>query len=489
MYEKSYTYRDISATQTTNQVAGLVYDLPTDQSFGYTYDNMGNIATYTDANGTVTYTYDALGQLTKAEGSVTYEYSYDNAGNILSANGHTYTYGDATWADLLTAVDGHAITYDAAGNPTSYYNGTNWSFTWEHGRNLGAATNGTTSLEFTYDVDGLRTSKTVNGTKHTYYYAGGTLLRETYGDTVLDFFYAGGVPYAFKHNGTLYYYITNLQGDVMSIVDEQGNVVASYEYDPYGNVISATGDLAETNPLRYRGYYYDAETRLYYLQSRYYDPELGRFINADAYASTGQGVLGYNMFAYCGNNPVVNYDPAGTERISFHYNQFDGHSGSDGGGGGSFVPLWGIAKLLQIGKEAIVKLGSLLALVQVTLTFDPDNGDYFVYVLVDKDKNIQYVGRTKNPSARKSAHKLNPARKKLKFEIVASNLTYCQARGIEQTLMLYCHTLNKSDARNNQINGISLSNDSVDFYIKAAETAFGYTWNHFSNDVLTWLGQ
>ena len=157
-------------------------------------------------------------------------------------------------------MDGHAITYDAAGNPPNYYNGTNWTFTWEHGRSLATATAGTTHLEFTYDVDGLRTNKTVNDTKHTYYYAGGTLLRETYGDTVLDFFYAGGVPYAIKYNGTLYYYITNLQGDVMSIVDAQGAVVASYNYDPYGNILTATGDLADVNPIRYRGYVYDPET-------------------------------------------------------------------------------------------------------------------------------------------------------------------------------------------------------------------------------------
>ena len=160
-------------------------------------------------------------------------------------------------------------------------------------------------------MDGLRTSKTVNGTKHTYYYAGGTLLRETYGTNTLDFFYDGSTPYALKYNGTLYYYITNLQGDVMSIVDGTGAVVASYSYDPYGNVVTATGDLAEVNPLRYRGYYYDTETALYYLQSRYYDPEMGRFINADALISTGQGLLGNNMFAYCNNNPTRYSDPTG----------------------------------------------------------------------------------------------------------------------------------------------------------------------------------
>ena len=98
----------------------------------------------------------------------------------------------------------------------------------------------------------------------------------------------------------------------MSIIDETGTPVATYEYDPYGNIVTTTGTLAEVNPLRYRGYVYDAESGFYYLQSRYYDPEIGRFINADSYASTGQGIIGNNMFAYCNNNPAMRVD-------------FDGH--------------------------------------------------------------------------------------------------------------------------------------------------------------------
>ena len=113
------------------------------------------------------------------------------------------------------------------------------------------------------------------------------------GDTTLDFFYdSAGTPFALKHNGTTYYYVTNLQGDVLRILDETGTAVAAYAYDPWGKLLSATGTLAETNPLRYRGYYYDAETALYYLQSRYYDPTACRFLNADALVSTGQEVLG-----------------------------------------------------------------------------------------------------------------------------------------------------------------------------------------------------
>ena len=209
-------------------------------------------------------------------------------------------------------MDGETLTYDAIGNPTSYYNGTSWSFTWARGRQLATASNGTDTVSYTYDADGLRTSKTVNGTEHIYHYASGKLLRETYGTNTLDFFYdASGYPFAVKYNGDLCYYITNLQGDVMSIVDPQGEVVAEYEYDPYGNIVSQSGPLADVNPLRYRGYVYDTETQFYYLQSRYYDPELGRFINADAYCSTGQGIFGNNMFVYCGNNPAIYIDADG----------------------------------------------------------------------------------------------------------------------------------------------------------------------------------
>ena len=97
----------------------------------------------------------------------------------------------------------------------------------------------------------------------------------------------------------------------MYLIDANENTVASYEYDPYGNIVSASGTMAEINPLRYRGYYYDAELDMYYLQSRYYDPQVGRFINADACTYPDLGFLGYNLFVYCGNNPVCNVDYSG----------------------------------------------------------------------------------------------------------------------------------------------------------------------------------
>lgn len=313
-YTKTYTYRNLTSQYTSQEVSQLQYTgLSSDLNFDYTYHPAGHIATYTaPGKDKVTYTYDRQGQLLSAVGDETYTYTYDAAGNILTANGHTYTYGNTQWRDLLTAYDGETITYDASGNPLSYYNGTRWAFTWENGRSLATATNGTTNISYAYDAEGLRTAKVVNGVTHNYLYASGQLLRETYGSNTLDFFYdANGYPYALKYNGTTYYYITNLQGDVMYLIDANKNTVASYEYDPYGNIISTTGTMAQINPLRYRGYYYDAELDMYYLQSRYYDPQICRFINADSYASTGAGIIGCNMFAYCNNNPVNMVDSTG----------------------------------------------------------------------------------------------------------------------------------------------------------------------------------
>ena len=162
---------------------------------------------------------------------------------------------------------------------------------------------------------------------HEYLMQNGKVARETIrqdvGGTVLstktlDFFYDdSGRPFALNYSvdGSdfeTYYYILNLQGDVVQIIDKTGVLQAEYVYSPWGEIISAEGDLAEINPLRYRGYYYDSETGFYYLRSRYYDPENHRFINADTYASTDSGdAISCNMFAYCQNNPVMLGDENG----------------------------------------------------------------------------------------------------------------------------------------------------------------------------------
>ena len=118
-----------------------------------------------------------------------------------------------------------------------------------------------------------------------------------------------------------YYYLYNLQGDVIALADAStGKLAATYTYDAWGKIVKINGmdpeevaesSIAKINPFRYRGYYYDTETGLYYLQSRYYDPDTGRFLSPDKYTTTGQGVIGNNMFAYCNNNPIQYKDDNG----------------------------------------------------------------------------------------------------------------------------------------------------------------------------------
>ena len=592
----AYAYRDVSWNRGSAQVEFRNVRLGSDSGMllegkKYVYDDVGNLKEIRESTGDfnklVEYAYDSQNQLTseayyksgEAEAYITYNYTYDTAGNLLTVSQkkgntttllQTYTYGDAQWHDLLTAVNGQAITYDASGNPLSYGG---WSFGWQNGRQLKTASKTsdgkTETLEYSYDADGIRTSKTytvetftqvpdytvtfqadgttvktmtvedgyvlkdsdypavptktgytgewvkytsaihsnvtvqakytavvakytvffkadgftvkaiqvndgyvlqdadypevpakvgcngawekhtaaihsnvtinavyspiashytvtfkangktlktmtvadgyvlktsdyptipkragytgswpktgaihanttitavytkdsgivippqptspgeimsggegepveadapaedetvspqgmhVTGTQtvtHEYLTLNGKVARETIRTNntltaVLDFVYdESGKPFALKYstNGTsfqTYYYVLNLQGDVVKLIHYipgfEYESVATYEYDAWGNIVSSSGRLAEINPLRYRGYYYDNETGFYYLQSRYYDPANRRFISADVYASTGQGFLGTNMFAYCNNKPIINSDPSG----------------------------------------------------------------------------------------------------------------------------------------------------------------------------------
>ena len=184
--------------------------------------------------------------------------------------------------------------------------------------------NDTTPAETERTISGvLASTETVT---HEYLTQSGKVVRETIttsmDTTTLDFFYdESGRPFAFNYTPegstpNTYYYILNLQGDVVQIIDEGGVLQAEYVYSPWGEIISAEGDLAEINPLRYRGYYYDSETGFYYLQSRYYDPENHRFINADTYASTDSGnAISCNVFAYCLNDPVNRSDSDGNKSL------------------------------------------------------------------------------------------------------------------------------------------------------------------------------
>ena len=322
-----------------------------------------------------------------------------------------------------------------------------------------------------------------------------------------------------EYNGTKYAYVKNLQGDVIRIINANGVTVVEYNYDAWGNILSTTGSMASTlgaaNPFRYRGYYYDTESGWYYLNSRYYDPLVGRFLNADTYVSTGQGLSGYNMFAYCLNAPVSRVDTAGTDSIRVTSEEDDnplndmGYISPGGGGagggmasalgrglstgvGGGMYGNW--AGGVKINTTSIVATGAGLAVGAAGVAVANEITErikkkfteriYTVYVLTDGDK-VEYVGRTKNVPARKKAHENSKTRGHLTFEKRIDDLTYYEARAIEQALMLYYHTINKQNAMNNQINGIAPN--FWDVYKIVALSVPEYIWNKVSNEILNWI--
>lgn len=306
------------------------------QNFSYTYDNVGNITSVTRNGLTTTYEYDSLGQLTRVNdphaGKSTM-YLYDCGGNMtgylsapytlaptLEGVNETvfYTYGDSNWKDKVTAIGGKAITYDAIGNPLTY---DGWTFTWKAGRMLASMVKTGTNAQFTYDHNGMRIRKIVNGVTTNYTLNGKNIVHMKQGSNDLHFFYdAQGKPGMVTYNDVDYFYVYNLQGDVVALIDANGTQVVEYGYDAWGYPISKTGSLAATigtlNPFRYRGYVYDEETGLYYLRSRYYNPSWKRFMNADALVSNGKGLLGKNVFTYCNNCPVAQSDPTGQSAMA-----------------------------------------------------------------------------------------------------------------------------------------------------------------------------
>ena len=187
------------------------------------------------------------------------------------------------------------------------------TLTWQNGRQLATLENGNTSVSYQYNEEGLRTGKIVNGITTEYYWNGSQLLGQKTGTSLLHFLYdERGLLVGFNDGTKTYLYTRNLQGDIVSITDTAtGNTVAQYIYDSWGNILTAIGAMAEINPFRYRGYYFDAETGLYYLQSRYYDAEVGRFLNADGVLGANGDMHAYNLYVYCGNNPIMRLDSSG----------------------------------------------------------------------------------------------------------------------------------------------------------------------------------
>ena len=323
-------YNDPSSTTATGQVKTWKSGATT---YTYAYDARGNITSVSDGQSTTTYAYDSFDQLVRENNQAagkTWTYAYDDGGNIQSKTEYAYTtgslgaavrtipygYDDATWSDLLTSIGGQSLTADEIGNLLS--DGT-WTYTWQHGRQLAGMSKTGMNIAYGYDSDGKRITKTVNGTTYNYHYLGDQLVELTWGGNKLHFTYDSTGPLSVNCNGTEYFYVKNAQGDVTGLVNASGTRVVTYTYDAWGNPLATTGSMATTlgeqDPLRYRGYVYDTETGLYYLQSRYYNPGWGRFIGTDDVtvlaASLEKANWDKNLFAYCDNNPVSRRDAGG----------------------------------------------------------------------------------------------------------------------------------------------------------------------------------
>ena len=314
-------------------------------AYEYTYDSRGNISSVSLNNSEIyRYSYDEIGQLVREDNiprNATYIYKYDKAGNITSAETYaltaagvtpsspvdtqTYKYYTTSWGDRLSRVNDIRIYYDSIGNPTYYYNG--FTYTWE-GKRLISAERAARNMTFTYNDEGIRTSKVVDGTETTYYLYGSVIIGESNGTETLMYLYDEmGLPIGMTYYSTdlgtpvvweSYFYERDLLGNITAVYSESGVKLISYEYDAWGNFTTTYHNggedtAAALNPFKYRGYYYDADLGFYYLESRYYDQNIRRFISPDEvdFLGVNGDLSGFNLYAYCSNDPVNCVDYSG----------------------------------------------------------------------------------------------------------------------------------------------------------------------------------
>lgn len=315
----------------------------------YTYDSKGNI-THVRENGRLVlrYKYDGLNRLIREDNvklSKSFTYEYDHNGNILYKGMFSFTLKELTDGDILSytynsdqleSISGEQIQedfmgeYDALGNPWIYRN---HDLTWGTLRNLDAFDD----VTFKYNAAGIRTEKTKGDVNTKFYWADSRLLAEKrvkseceleVGGTIpeggayiyaeeklIEYIYGADGIAGFTFDGKKYWYLKNLQNDVIAIYDDN-ECVAEYKYDAFGNCEIVTNKymIAEINPIRYRSYYFDTQTGLYYILTRYYDPQNGRFISPDLISildTTKDYINGLNLYAYCLNNWIMMVDETG----------------------------------------------------------------------------------------------------------------------------------------------------------------------------------
>ena len=327
-----------------------------DYSAHLTYDSKGNISSIkkgdivgpTSSTG-VEYLYDVNNRLIQEDSydlNKTIKYSYDNNGNITSVqncrlktnrviSSTSFSY-DTYYKDLLVSVGLDSITYDSHLNPISYGH---YSYSWLYNKYLSSITNQHSNLDvsFEYNHNGIRTKKTQTISSlsstyyiyHDYYLEGNKIIREKVTNTqnsssyILDFYYGANGIIGFKKGNNYYRYEKNIFGDIIAIYNVM-TLEAKYVYDAFGNVkvfdinnneitySSNPTHIGIINPFRYRGYYFDSETNLYYCNARYYVPEWRRWLSIDDVSYIDPNSIdGLNLYAYCLNNPVMHMDPEG----------------------------------------------------------------------------------------------------------------------------------------------------------------------------------
>ena len=320
----------------------------------YTYDAAINISEKRDGNDTLlsSYEYDGLGRLIRENvpgGDITV-FAYDKAGNITKKKKFAYTENASQSTDtLLSSVNGTEISYgyytegnkdrlkayngsgtleyDGYGNPNKWFKHSSggsilgYTLQWSNMSELTSISDDDTNVlhAYTYNDQGIRIKKVTNGVTHKYYVDGTRIIAEsiTTGNITeeLRYYYDTKGICGFRYGDDKYYYVKNMQGDIVAVYDGNGTKYGEYAYDAWGkcSIIYDKDGIATKNPYRYRGYYLDKETDLYYLNSRYYDPEVGRFLSADSLGYMDpERINGLNLYAYCNNNPVMYIDPDGT---------------------------------------------------------------------------------------------------------------------------------------------------------------------------------
>ena len=351
---EEYTYYDDGLTKTlvNKKADGTVID-----SYSYTYDGAHNQTAKIDAKGTTNYEYDSLNRLSKVtepSGRVT-NYTFDKAGNRLMEqvlvtvtgggtsaltsitttyeyneqnrlmstvtqssdntvkviyayddNGNMVSSTESTTKNADSAVTGGFDLYKVGAKPNTgvtFYEYDVWN-------QLVKTTTGKTIAAYSYNGEGLRVSKTINGTVTNYLYEYDKVVLETdgQGNETAQNVYGTNLLSRKSGNETLYY-MYNGHGDVTSLLDNIGAIAGTYYYDAFGNILEQTGDLE--NNITYAGYQYDAETGLYYLNARYYDSKIARFLSEDTYTGDPNDPLSLNLYTYCHNEPIMYWDPTG----------------------------------------------------------------------------------------------------------------------------------------------------------------------------------